>query len=62
MVESGSSTGKKGGKKIGRSFRSPAHNRYTGEMRWLTNAIRKLKRHIKKYPKDKCALRALRSK
>ena len=61
-MEGGSSSGKKGGKKIGRGFRSPAHVRYTNSARWITNAIRRLKRHIKKQPNDKVAIKALGEK
>lgn len=47
-----SSTGKKGGKKIGRLFRSPAHARYVNEGRRETNKIKRLKKHIKQFTED----------
>jgi ribosomal protein S15P/S13E len=55
-----SSTGKKGGKKIGRGLRSPAHARYVNENRWLSNKLKRLKKHCKRFEKDAVALRALK--
>ena len=42
-----SSSAKKGGKKIGRGMRSPAHNRYVMENRSAKNKARDLRKHIK---------------
>ena len=53
------STGKKGGKKIGRSLRSPSHNLYTSQRRWAINKQKKLVRHLKAHPNDKVARGAL---
>ena len=55
-----SSVSKKGGKKIGRLLRSPAHARYVNEGRRETNKIKRLKKHIKQFEKDGTALRALK--
>ena len=55
-----SSTGKKGGKKIGRGLRKPAHSRYVSLNICLRNRIRKLKKHIKKYARDLVAKEALK--
>ena len=52
------STGKKGAKKIGRNLRKPACARYRNEMRWVKNKIKKLKRHLKKHPNDRVAIKA----
>lgn len=39
----------------------PARSRYRTEKRWISNKIKKLKRHIKKYgDKDKQAMEALK--
>lgn len=54
-----SSTGKKGGKKVGRGLRSPAHARYVNEGRYQTNKAKKLRKHLKKCGKDITARRAL---
>jgi ribosomal protein S15P/S13E len=55
------STRKKGkkGRKIGRCKRHPAAARYTGEKRWTTNRIKRIRRHLKKYPNDVQAKAAL---
>lgn len=55
------STGRKGGKKIGRGFRSPSHNLYTSQCRWIANRIRRIKRHLKRHPNDKVAIKALKA-
>ena len=55
-----SSTGKKGGKKIGRGLRKPAHARYVNERRREINKIKRLKKHIKRFEKDSTALKALK--
>ena len=54
-----SSTGKKGGKKVGRLLRSPAHCRYTNENRWELNKIKRLRKHLKRCEKDITARKAL---
>ncbi len=64
------SSGKKGGKKIGRNLRKPSCARYKNSARWLTNKIKKLKKHIKNQTNldensklvcnDKSATRALK--
>ena len=60
-----SSSAKKGGKKIGRGMRSPAHNRYVMEGRSAKNKARDLRKHIKRQTvdgvcNDKCAVQALK--
>lgn len=56
-----SGTQAKGGKKNRKHGRNKAKanqstKRYTAERRWETNKIKRMKRHIKKYPEDKkCA-------
>lgn len=55
-----SSTGKKGGKKIGRLLRSPAHARYVNEGRREANKIKRLKKHIKQFTEDLIAREVLR--
>ena len=61
-----SSQAKKGGKKIGRLLRKPAHARYVSMNRCLTNKIRKIKKHLKKcidskgHANDKVAIAALK--
>lgn len=55
-----SSTGKRGGKKIGRGLRRPAHARYVNENRHETNKIKRLKKHVKRFEKDTVALKALK--
>jgi len=59
MVEKITRRGGKKGRKIGRSKRRPGHTRYNNEKRWIGNKIKKLKKHLKKYPKDKIAVKAL---
>ena len=54
------STGKKGGRKIGRGKLSPAHIRYNGENRREKNKKRKLKKHLRKHPVDRTALEAVK--
>lgn len=51
-------TGKSGGKKIGRSMRSPSYARYNNEYRKAKNKARKLKKHIKQHPNDSVAVKA----
>lgn len=55
-----SSGGKKGGRKVGRGMRSPAHTRYTNEGRRETNKINRIKKHLKRCENDKIALKALK--
>lgn len=55
-----SSTGKKGNRKAGRNMRKPTCARYKAEMRWLKNKAKKLRKHLKKYPNDTTAIRALK--
>ena len=43
--------GKKG-RKIGRYGRHLSSQRYKAEQRWLKNKIRRVQRHLKKYPND----------
>jgi len=49
------STGKKGGKKIGRGMKSPSHNRYNATNRYETNKVKRAKKHLKAHPNDKTA-------
>jgi hypothetical protein len=51
--------GKGGKRKIGRSFKSPAHQRYTAESRWVKNRRKKIARHIKRHPNDMVAKTAV---
>lgn len=46
-------SGKKGGRKIGRQKRKPAHNRYTLEKRWEQNKERRMARQKKAEEKKK---------
>lgn len=57
-------SGKKGGKgkkgrKIGRSKRHPAAQRYLAEKRWEKNKLKKVRRHVQRFPEDMQAERAL---
>lgn len=54
-----SSVSKKGGKKIGRGLRKPAHARYVSESRRETNKIKKVKKHLKENKNDCVALQCL---
>ena len=54
-----SSTGKKGGKKIGRTLRSPSHARYIAEDHYNRNRKRDIKKHLARHPEDKVALKCL---
>ena len=51
-------TGKKN-RKHKRSFRCAADENYRQEKRWVTNKMRKLKRHIHKKTADKIAVECL---
>ena len=51
MSKSEPKKGKGGKRKIGRSFKKPAHNRYTSERRWETNKAKraaKIKKALEK--------------
>lgn len=56
-------TRKKGkkGRKIGRSKRHPAAQRYTAERRWEKNKRRRMQRHLRHYPNDSQARRLIES-
>ena len=56
----GSSTGKKGGRKLGRGLKSPSHQKYSNEGRREKNKIRKLKKHLKQCENDQTARKALK--
>ena len=58
--KTGSSTGKRGGRKIGRSMRLPSHSRYVNEGRREQNKIRRIKKHLKRCENDQIARKALR--
>ncbi len=45
------SKGKKN-RKIGRYAKSPSCMRYKGERRWERNKVRRMTRHLKRYPGD----------
>lgn len=55
-----SSVGGKGGRKIGRGLRKPAHARYVNEGRRELNKIKRLKKHIKQFTEDLIAYEALK--
>ena len=55
-----SSGGKKGGKKIGRGMKSPAHNRYNTMGKREQNKIKKIKRHLRRCGDDHVAEKALK--
>ena len=46
--------GKKG-RKIGRSKKHPAAQRYLYDRRWIENKAKRMRRHLKRYPDDKQA-------
>lgn len=52
--------GGKKNRKHGRQKRRPAYKRYNAEARWITNKMRKLRRHMRRYIRDKQAARCLR--
>ena len=60
-MAAGSGTKGSGTKKHGRNLRKPACSRYTNQMRWVTNKIKKLKRHLKSHSTDKSAIKALKT-
>ena len=47
-----SKKGKKN-RKIGRTDRSPSHQLYNQQERWIKNKARKIAKHLKKFPKYK---------
>lgn len=47
----GRKKGKKG-RKIGRYTKHQASMRYKAERRWLTNRLRRIKRHLRRFPSD----------
>lgn len=58
--------GKKGGRKKGKKNRKwgryekhPSSVRYRAERRWIRNRQRRIQRHLRRYPKDAQAQRAL---
>ena len=64
---------KKTSRKAGRNLRKPSCQRYTSQMRWLTNKVRKLNRHITAHTNwcpvklkwicnDKVAIKALKER
>jgi ribosomal protein S15P/S13E len=53
------SKGKKG-RKIGRYSKHPSSQRYKSERRWLTNKVKRIEKHTKRFPNDKQSLAALR--
>ena len=46
-------------RKLGRYGRHPSSQRYKGEKRWLTNRVKRIERHLKRFPNDQQARRAL---
>ena len=46
-------------RKIGRCKKKPCQMRYTNEMRWIKNKLRKIDKHLRKYPLDKQARNAI---
>jgi hypothetical protein len=49
-------------RKIGRSKRKPAHNRYTAERRWETNKARRIAKQAKIEAKDALKKEARKNK
>lgn len=39
-------------RKIGRYSKHPSSMRYKGERRWETNKVKRMKRHLKRFPDD----------
>ena len=48
-----SSSGKKGGRKIGRVTRKPCHQVYNAKRMWFWNKVRRIAKQMKKFPKYK---------
>lgn len=46
-----SSTGKKGGRKFGRTNRGFSHGRYNTEKRWVVNKAKRVAKQVRKFPK-----------
>jgi hypothetical protein len=44
--------GGKKGRKIGRYAKHPSSMRYKGEQRWIRNKVRRMMRHLRRYPND----------
>lgn len=61
LAKAGGKKKKQGKKnrKIGRYAKSPACMRYKGERRWLSNRLKRMARHIKRFPGDTQAVRLL---
>lgn len=55
-----SSTGGKGGRKIGRGMKSPSHSRYVATSRRKINKIKRLRKHLKKCENDQFACKVLK--
>lgn len=61
-IQKGNKKKKKEGKKnrkLGRYARHLSSMRYKAEKRWIRNRVRRIERHLKRYPNDKQAARAL---
>jgi hypothetical protein len=55
MAQAGKKKKGAGGKKnrkIGRYSKHPSSMRYKGEQRWIRNRVRRMERHIRRYPND----------
>lgn len=48
-----SSSGKKGGKKFGRTNRGFSHGQYNTEKRWIINKAKRVAKMLRKFPKYK---------
>ena len=48
------------GRKIGRSAKKPSFQRYKTSIRWITNKIKKVMKHIKNHKEDNQAVEDLR--
>jgi hypothetical protein len=61
IVGKGKKSRKKGkkGRKIGRYSKSPSCMRYKGERRWEGNKLRRMARHIRRFPADGQAISLL---
>jgi ribosomal protein S15P/S13E len=61
LLKGGKKNRKKGkkGRKIGRYSKHPSSQRYKNEKRWLSNRVKRIERHLKRFPHDKQARRAL---
>jgi len=54
MADGAVRKGGKKGRKIGRKFKKPSHQRYTAEKRWIKNKARSIMREMTKKPNYKC--------